>query len=253
VHPVVEPLLEVVPEQLTYYVIVPLAVAALLTGVAQAAGTPGVCCATTGVINKLLLTIGATTALLVSFVPTVGRVAGAAETAGPELLGMRDLSYVEHAAFGLVFLLIAAVLAMCSRAEPPTTGCVTNAHNGTSRLPAATIGRHPRRKASHSSPGVSREHGSGRVHCAAAVLMSQPPRLVDEQPLPAPGVAPAQPTAASQHGEHEPDAAGRAHARSCRHRLFSPTSPCCPWFDSRQPASHGGLEPNSGTFGTRSD
>jgi hypothetical protein len=101
-----------VAEPFTYYVIVPLAFAALLTGVIQSLGTTWGLLRHYWVLSKLLLTVGAATVLLVSFTQTVGRVAMVARDAGEELLAMRSSSYVLHAAGGLAVLLAVTVFAV---------------------------------------------------------------------------------------------------------------------------------------------
>jgi hypothetical protein len=99
-------------EPFTYYVIVPLALAALLTGVIQSLGSTWGLLRHYWVLFKLLLTVGAATVLLVSFAQTVGRVATVARDAGEELLTMRSSSYVLHAAGGLAVLLAVTVFAV---------------------------------------------------------------------------------------------------------------------------------------------
>jgi len=97
----------------TWYVIVPLAFASLLTGIVQALGTPWGLFRNYWVLFKLVIIVTATFMLMgktgaISFVATV-----AAETtlSGADLLGVR-LSILAHAVGGLVVLLWAATLGM---------------------------------------------------------------------------------------------------------------------------------------------
>ena len=96
---------------ITWFVVVPLALASLLTGIVQALGTPWGLLRYYWVLFKLLIVVTATFMLLIKTGP-IGYVAGvAAETAlaGADLVGVR-YSIVGHAIGGLLVLLWAATL-----------------------------------------------------------------------------------------------------------------------------------------------
>lgn len=98
----------------TRYVIVPLAVAALITGVIQALGTTWGLVRHYWVLVKLAVTVIATGVLLVQ-VESVGRLAGAATTTGGlaagDDVGARA-SLVVHSGGGLLVLLVPTVLSV---------------------------------------------------------------------------------------------------------------------------------------------
>ncbi|MDQ0944002.1 hypothetical protein [Streptomyces sp. V1I1] len=96
-----------------WYVIVPLSVASLLTGVVQSLGTVWGLLRHYWVIAKLLITVVATLLLLVHMQP-VGHLAAAAARAalaGGELQGMR-IQLIADAAAALLVLLTAAALSL---------------------------------------------------------------------------------------------------------------------------------------------
>lgn len=100
-------------ELVGWCVIVPFALAALLTGLVQSLGTEWGLFRYYWVLAKFLLTVGAVTVLLLHM-PTLSRVAGvAAETtlAGPDLREPR-VQLVVHAGGGLLVLLSATVLSV---------------------------------------------------------------------------------------------------------------------------------------------
>jgi hypothetical protein len=91
-----------------WFVIVPLALAALLTGLVMALGTPWGLFRHYWVVITLVLTI-LSTAVLLLHMPTVSALAGAARVAnGADLVGLRgDLL---HAGGGLLVLLVVTAL-----------------------------------------------------------------------------------------------------------------------------------------------
>jgi uncharacterized membrane protein len=94
--------------ELTYFVLVPLAVASLLTGVVQALGTTWGLFRHYWVLFKLVLTVVATTVLLLHM-PAVNSLAeAAAETDGADLPGAGG--ELLHAGVGLLVLLTTAIL-----------------------------------------------------------------------------------------------------------------------------------------------
>jgi putative copper export protein len=94
--------------ELTYFVLVPLAVASLLTGVVQALGTTWGLFRHYWVLSKLLLTVVATTVLLLHM-PAVNSLAeAAAETDRTDLPGAGH--ELLHAGVGLLVLLTTAIL-----------------------------------------------------------------------------------------------------------------------------------------------
>lgn len=96
-----------------WYVILPLAIASLATGVAQALGTPWGLLRHYWVIFKLVVTIVATAVLLSKLGPISELAnAGAAAAFTPLQFGDLRMSMVLHAAGGLVILVAAALLAV---------------------------------------------------------------------------------------------------------------------------------------------
>lgn len=96
-----------------WFVILPLSLASLLTGIIQALGTAWGLLRHYWVAFKLLLTAVATVVLLLKLEP-ISYLADATANAavpGPELAGLR-MSLLAHAAGGLLVLLAAAVLAI---------------------------------------------------------------------------------------------------------------------------------------------
>ncbi|MDS1272359.1 hypothetical protein RIF23_18895 [Lipingzhangella sp. LS1_29] len=97
---------------ITRYILVPLAVAALLTGIVQALGTPWGLFRHYWIVAKLGLTVLATGVLLM-YTPTVDHLAGLAATtgAGAEIRALAG-SAVLHTAGGLLVLLLNTLLAV---------------------------------------------------------------------------------------------------------------------------------------------
>ncbi len=92
--------------------IVPLSLAALLTGLIQSLGTEWGLFRYYWVVAKFVLTIGATTVLLLHM-PTVSRMArGTAATMVPTIHGGSSLQLVVHATGGLLVLLTATGLSI---------------------------------------------------------------------------------------------------------------------------------------------
>lgn len=98
-------------EPITRYVIVPLALLSLLTGLVQALGSAWGLFRHYWVLFKLLITVLATGVLL-GYTRTVSHVAEAAAQPGAGIAEVRNLSFVLHSAGGLLALLAATVLAV---------------------------------------------------------------------------------------------------------------------------------------------
>jgi hypothetical protein len=97
-------------EPITWFVLVPLSLASLLTGIVQSLGTPWGLFRHYWVLCKLLLTVLATIVLL-QYTQTVSYFAGvAAETDSGELGGL--WSYVLHSGGGLLVLLVTTTLSV---------------------------------------------------------------------------------------------------------------------------------------------
>ena len=97
-------------EPITRYVLVPLSLASLLTGVVQSLGTPWGLFRHYWVLFKLLLTVLATVILL-QYTQTVSYFAGAAaETDSADAGGLG--SYILHSAGGLMVLLVTTILSV---------------------------------------------------------------------------------------------------------------------------------------------
>lgn len=97
-------------EPITWYALVPLILAALLTGVAQSLITPWGLIRHYWVLFKLLLTVVAAVVLL-QYTRTVSHFAAvAAETSGGDAGALQG--YVLHAAVGLLVLLVTTVLSV---------------------------------------------------------------------------------------------------------------------------------------------
>jgi hypothetical protein len=100
-------------ESITWPVLVPFACAALLTGLVQSLGTPWRLFRHYGVLAKLVLTVFATTILLL-YTQTIDDIAGAAAHAslsGDELRALAS-SPVLHTSGALLVLLLATFLAV---------------------------------------------------------------------------------------------------------------------------------------------
>jgi hypothetical protein len=97
-------------EPITWYALVPLSLAALLTGITQSLITPWGLIQHYWVLFKLLLTVVATVVLL-QYTRTVSHVAVvAAETGGGDVDELHG--YVLHSAVGLLVLLVTTVLSV---------------------------------------------------------------------------------------------------------------------------------------------
>jgi hypothetical protein len=100
-----------VAEPLTWFVIVPLALASLLTGLVQSLGTKWGLFRHYWVLFKLLINVSATIVLLL-YTQTVGLLAGLAADPGIDLDELRGPTFVLHSGAALVLLLAATVLAV---------------------------------------------------------------------------------------------------------------------------------------------
>lgn len=117
-----------------WFVILPLALSTLVTGVAQALGTPWGLSRHYWVVFKLALTIVATAVLLAKLGPIseLARTAAPATSSRPELADLRT-SMVLHAIGGLVVLIAAAVLGVFK-----PEGRIAASLNGRGSSPAPT-------------------------------------------------------------------------------------------------------------------
>ncbi|MGI9026582.1 MAG: hypothetical protein ACR2GP_13590 [Burkholderiaceae bacterium] len=102
---------DIANELTTWFVIVPLSLVSLLTGLIQSLGTAWGLFRHYWVLVKLLLTVLATTVLLLKVQPISDMAGVAADTtlSGGDLRGLRS-SLVAHAGGGLLVLLVAAAL-----------------------------------------------------------------------------------------------------------------------------------------------
>ena len=98
-------------EPLTWFVLVPFALASLLTGIVQALGTRWGLFRHYWVVFKLLINVGATVVLLM-YTQTVGFFAGLAAEPTTDLGELRGPTFVLHSSAALVLLLAATVLAV---------------------------------------------------------------------------------------------------------------------------------------------
>jgi hypothetical protein len=98
-------------EPVTWFAIVPLAVASLVTGIAQSLGTAWGLVRHYWVLFKFLIAVVATTVLL-AYTQTVGFYAGVAATPGADLGELRSPSFVLHSGAATLLLLAATVLAV---------------------------------------------------------------------------------------------------------------------------------------------
>jgi hypothetical protein len=94
-----------------WYVLVPLALASLLSGLVQALGTTWGLFRHYWVVFKLLITVAATIALL-TYMETFGFMARVAADPSADLNEVRNVSPALHAAAALLLLLVAATLAV---------------------------------------------------------------------------------------------------------------------------------------------
>lgn len=100
-----------VMEPAAWYTLVPLSIAALLTGVVQSLGTPWGLFRHYWVLFKLLINVVATVVLLI-YTGTFGAMAHRAADPDAELSSVRSSSPVLHSVLALVVLLLAMVLAV---------------------------------------------------------------------------------------------------------------------------------------------
>lgn len=100
-----------VMEPAAWFVLVPLAFASLLTGVVQSLGTMWGLFRHYWVLFKLVLTVIATTVLLI-YMETFSLVASVAADPSADLGVVRNASPVLHAALALLVLLVATALAV---------------------------------------------------------------------------------------------------------------------------------------------
>jgi hypothetical protein len=100
-------------EPLGWYVLIPLSLASLLTGLVQAFGTAWGLFRHYWVLIKLLMNLFATAVLLL-YMQTLAYLADRAQTAaqGNESAGLADPSPVLHSAAAVVLLLVATVLSI---------------------------------------------------------------------------------------------------------------------------------------------
>ncbi len=98
-------------EPLTWFVIVPLAFASLLTGLVSSLGTAWGLFRHYWVLFKLLINILAT-GILLMYTQTVSYFAGVAAESGADIGELRSPTFVLHAALALLVLLVATVLAV---------------------------------------------------------------------------------------------------------------------------------------------
>lgn len=101
----------VLMERTAWLVLVPLAIASLVTGVVQSLGTSWGLFRHYWVLFKLVLTAAATLVLL-SYMPTFELLARTASDPGADLDAVRNASPVLHAGAALLVLLAATVLAV---------------------------------------------------------------------------------------------------------------------------------------------
>lgn len=100
-----------VMEPAAWYALVPLAFAALLTGIIQSLGTPWGLFRHYWVLFKLLINVIATAVLLI-YMGTFRSMAALAADQDTELSAVRSFSPVLHSALALAMLLLAMVLAV---------------------------------------------------------------------------------------------------------------------------------------------
>jgi hypothetical protein len=93
------------------FILIPLSLASLLTGIVQSLGTPWGLVRYYWVVFKLLITVGATI-VLVLYLETFEVMADVAADPRAELESVRNVSPLLHAALALVGLLVATVLAV---------------------------------------------------------------------------------------------------------------------------------------------
>ena len=100
-----------VARPITWFVIVPFALASVVTGIVQSLATHWGLVRHYWVIFKLVIAVGATIVLLM-YTDTVDGHADVAARPGADLRGLRPVTFVLHSGVALVLLLIAALLAV---------------------------------------------------------------------------------------------------------------------------------------------
>ena len=98
-------------EPITWFVVVPLALASLLTGIVQSLGTTRGLFRHYWVLSKLLIAVVATV-VLVLYTETMGFYAGVAADSGASLGELRAPTFVFHSGAALALLVAATVLAV---------------------------------------------------------------------------------------------------------------------------------------------
>ena len=98
-------------EPMTWFVLVPLALASLLTGLVQSLGTEWGLFRHYWVVFKLLINVFAT-AVLLMYTQTVAFFADVAAQPGADLRELRSPSFVLHASGALLLLIVATTLAV---------------------------------------------------------------------------------------------------------------------------------------------
>jgi hypothetical protein len=99
-----------VAEPITWFVVIPLALASLLTGLVQSLGTTWGLVRHYWVLFKLLIAVVAT-AVLLQYTDTVGFFADVAAT-GADLRNLRSPTFVLHSGAALLLLVVATTLAV---------------------------------------------------------------------------------------------------------------------------------------------
>lgn len=100
-----------VMEPAAWFVLVPLAFGSLFTGIVQGLGTTWGLFRHYWVVFKLLITVFATTILLI-YMKTFALMADVAADSSADLSVVRNASPVVHAALALIILLVAAILSV---------------------------------------------------------------------------------------------------------------------------------------------
>lgn len=98
-------------ESTAWFVLVPLSLASLLTGLVQSLGTKWGLFRHYWILAKLLINVVASIVLLL-YMQTLGSLADVAAKTGADLSGLRDPSPVLHAGAALLLLLVATTLAV---------------------------------------------------------------------------------------------------------------------------------------------
>jgi hypothetical protein len=98
-------------EPLTYFAIVPLAFASLVSGIVQSLGTPWGLIRHYWIVFKLVIAVVATIVLL-AYTQTVEYLADVAAASGADMADLRSPTFVLHSSAALLLLLAATVLAV---------------------------------------------------------------------------------------------------------------------------------------------